>query len=159
MLTSGPIPPNPGEIVASQRFAQILKRLGDEADVVLVDSPAMLAVGDTAALASAVDGLIFLVDMEEARRPVLEAAADQLYRLPCAMMGLVIRLEGGGGRHQYYYRYQQDVKPRPHKPVTAAPKSAVPPESSPEADPASSPAGPYPLNEADSLRFGPPPLR
>ena len=96
VLTSGPIPPNPGEIVASQRFAQIVKTLGDEADVVLVDSPAMLAVGDTAALASEVDGLIFLVDMEKARRPMLQAAADQLYRLPCAMMGLVIRLEGGG---------------------------------------------------------------
>ena len=91
VLTSGPIPPNPGEIVASQRFAQILARLRAEADFVLVDSPAMLAVGDTAALATEVDGLIFLVDMEKARRQVLQAAADQLYRLPCAMMGVAVR--------------------------------------------------------------------
>ena len=91
VLTSGPIPPNPGEIVASQRFSQMLGRLRDECDVLLVDSPAMLAVGDTAALASEVDGLIFLVDMEKARRPVMQAAADQLYRLPCAMMGIVVR--------------------------------------------------------------------
>ena len=73
VLTSGPIPPNPGEIVSSQRFAQILETLRDAADIVLVDSPAMLAVGDTAALASEVDGLVFLVDMEQARRPVLQA--------------------------------------------------------------------------------------
>ena len=69
VLTSGPIPPNPGEIVASQRFSTMLGQLRDECDMLLVDSPAMLAVGDTAALASEVDGLIFLVDMEQARRP------------------------------------------------------------------------------------------
>ena len=45
VLTSGPIPPNPGEIVASQRFSRMLASLRDECDLLLVDSPAMLAVG------------------------------------------------------------------------------------------------------------------
>ena len=115
VLTSGPVPPNPGEIVASRRFSRILGRLRDECDVLLVDSPAMLAVGDTAALASEVDGLIFLVDMEKARRPVMQAAADQLYRLPCAMMGIVVRSPAGSSRDKYYYtshyRYSADAKP------------------------------------------------
>jgi Mrp family chromosome partitioning ATPase len=113
VLTSGPIPPNPGEIVASQRFSQMLGRLRDECDVRLVDSPAMLAVGDTAALASEVDGLLFLVDMEKARRPVIQAAADQLYRLPCAMMGIIVRSAAGSSRDKYYYtshyRYSADA--------------------------------------------------
>ena len=110
VLTAGPIPPNPGEIVASQRFSAMLKTLSAEADLVLIDSPAMLAVGDTAALASEVDGLVFLVDMEQARRPVLQAAADQLYRLPCTMMGLVVRMSSGrhGAGYHYYYRYSDD---------------------------------------------------
>ena len=110
VLTSGPIPPNPGEIVASQRFAELVTSLSGVADVVLVDSPAMLAVGDAAALASELDGLIFLVDMEQARRPVLGSAADQLFRLPCTMMGLVIRLPSGanGNRYHYYARYSDD---------------------------------------------------
>ena len=113
VLTSGPIPPNPGEIVASQKFSAMLARLRDECDVLLVDSPAMLAVGDTAALASEVDGLMFLVDMEKARRPVIQAAADQLYRLPCAMMGIVVR-SAAGSRDKYYtthYRYSADASP------------------------------------------------
>jgi non-specific protein-tyrosine kinase len=110
VLTSGPIPPNPGELVASGRFAALLSRLRAEADVVLVDSPALLAVGDTTALAAEVDGLIFLVDMEKARRQVLQAAADQLYRLPCAMLGVAIRLQTGGRGEYYYshYRYTED---------------------------------------------------
>ena len=115
VLTSGPIPPNPGEIIASQRFSRMLGRLRDECDVLLVDSPAMLAVGDTAALGSEVDGLIFLVDMEKARRPVMQAAADQLYRLPCAMMGIVVRSPAGSSRDKYYYtshyRYSADASP------------------------------------------------
>ena len=125
VLTSGPIPPNPGEIIASQRFSQMLASLRDECDVLLVDSPAMLAVGDTAALASEVDGLIFLVDMEQARRPVIQAAADQLYRLPCAMMGIVVRSPAHSSRDKYYYtshyRYSADTSPG-----TAAGRRAAP---------------------------------
>ena len=134
VLTSGPIPPNPGEIVGSQRFAQILKSLRGEADFVLVDSPAMLAVGDTPALASEVDGVIFLVDLEQARRPVLQAAADQLYRLPCAMMGLVIRLQGGGhgDRYHYYSRYSDGAEIRP-KPAPSGDLAARPGPRSPAA--------------------------
>ncbi len=126
VLTSGPIPPNPGEIVASQKFSTMLATLRDECDVLLIDSPAMLAVGDTAALASEVDGLIFLVDMEKARRPVIQAAADQLYRLPCAMMGIVVRSPAGSSRDKYYYtshyRYSADASSG----TPAAGKSAAP---------------------------------
>jgi polysaccharide biosynthesis transport protein len=135
VLTSGPIPPNPGELVASQRFSQMVKGLRDSVDVVLVDSPAMLAVGDTAALAPEVDGLIFLVDMEQARRPVLQSAADQLFRLPCTMMGIAVRLSSGasGERYHYYARYSEDAErgghqgARPSTPPT--PSTATPDDS------------------------------
>ena len=106
VLTSGPLPPNPGEIVASRRFAAVIVKLAAEADVVLVDSPAMLAVGDTAALASLVDGLVFLVDMQKATRPMLQQAADQLVRLPCRSLGVVTRVDGAKSAGYYSsYRY------------------------------------------------------
>jgi Mrp family chromosome partitioning ATPase/capsular polysaccharide biosynthesis protein len=109
VLTSGPLPPNPGEIVSSRRFAAVIETLAEEADVVLVDSPAMLAVGDTAALASLVDGLVFLVDMQRAKRPMLEQAADQLVRLPCRSLGIVLRVDGAksGGGYYSSYRYYE----------------------------------------------------
>ena len=111
VLTSGPLPPNPGEIVSSRRFAATIETLAAEADIVLVDSPAMLAVGDTAALASLVDGLVFLVDMQKATRPMLAQAADQLVRLPCRSLGVVLRVEGAqrSGYGYYYssYRYYE----------------------------------------------------
>ena len=111
VLTSGPLPPNPGEIVASKRFAALIETLAEEADVVIVDSPAMLIVGDTPALASMVDGLVFLVDMHVARRPMLQQAADQLVRLPCRILGLVLRIDGAkSGYYSSSYRYYEQAE-------------------------------------------------
>ncbi len=111
VLTSGPLPPNPGEIVSSKRFAALIGTLAEEADVVIVDSPAMLAVGDTPALASMVDGLVFLVDMHVAKRPMLQQAADQLVRLPCRILGIVLRIDGAKSDAYYSsYRYYDSAE-------------------------------------------------
>ncbi len=103
VLPSGPIPPNPGEIVASQRLSAIIDQLAFEADIVLVDTPAMLPVGDTSAIAPKVDGLIFLVDMHVIKKPQLVTAAEQLARLPVRMLGAVVRVDGAGGRYAASY--------------------------------------------------------
>ena len=124
VLTSGPLPPNPGEIVAAKRFAATIERLTREADLVIVDSPAMLPVGDASAIASSVDGLVFLVDMQAVKRPQLGQAADQLRRLPCRLLGTVVRSdEHGGGRYGYYgaeyaYSYGENGGKKTKKPAT-----------------------------------------
>lgn len=105
VLPSGPLPPNPGELVASRRFASIIQQLEELADIVLVDTPAMLAVGDASAIAPSIDGFVFLVDMQTARRPQLITAADQLSRLPTALLGLVMRAYGTGGSRYGYQPY------------------------------------------------------
>jgi non-specific protein-tyrosine kinase len=105
VLPAGPIPPNPGEIVSSRRFQAMLDTLEEKADVVLIDSPAMLAVGDTAAIAATADGLIYLVDIGVLRRPQLASAADQLHKLPCALLGIVVRMESGRVHGSYYQPY------------------------------------------------------
>ena len=94
MLPSGPIPPNPGEIVSSQRFAEVIRELIKNADMVLVDTPAMLPVGDASAIAPKVDGLLFLVDMHLIKKPQCATAAEQLARLPVRMLGTVVRVAG-----------------------------------------------------------------
>lgn len=101
-----------GEIVSSKRFAALIDTLAAEADVVIVDSPAMLAVGDTPALASMVDSLVFLVDMHVAKRPMLQQAADQLVRLPCRILGIVLRIDGAKSGYYYSssYRYCEQAE-------------------------------------------------
>lgn len=103
VLTSGPLPSDPGEVVASQRLAATLKSLtSSEADYVLVDTPPMLSVGDAGTLSALVDGLLMIVNLEKARRPTLVDAREQLDALPCRKAGIVV--VGERIDHEEYYR-------------------------------------------------------
>lgn len=71
----------------------------------------MLAVGDTAALAAKVDGMVYLVDMKLMRRPMLEEAVRRLGQVPCRKLGLVVirqHQDAAYYRRHYYYTYSQD---------------------------------------------------
>lgn len=105
LLTSGPIPPNPGEMVASKRFATMIDELrGMPFDYVLIDSPAFLPVGDAAALAGVADAIVLIVNLKMTRKPMLDEARDFLTPLPAAKLGVVTVMDsvGKGERYQYY---------------------------------------------------------
>jgi Mrp family chromosome partitioning ATPase/capsular polysaccharide biosynthesis protein len=104
VLTQGPKVPNPGEIVASRTFAHLIEAYQRHADLVIIDTPAFLAVGDAAAIAGAVDGLVFVVDPSRVKRPVLQAAAEQLQNLPTRLLGVVV-LQHQGRSTSYSYGY------------------------------------------------------
>ena len=91
ILTSGPLPPNPGEVVASRSVAGALGDLAaSDADYVLIDTPPMLAFGDAGSLAPSVDGMLVTVGIDKARRPVLEEGREALESLPGRKVGLVV---------------------------------------------------------------------
>ncbi len=89
VLPSGPLPPNPGEMVASRRFGEIIADLSEAADIVLIDAPAMLRVGDAAALAHWAGAVVYIVNPEQVRRRDLEQARSQLEHLPCRKLGII----------------------------------------------------------------------
>ena len=104
LLTSGPIPPNPGEMVASRRFATTIRKLADRGfDYVLVDSPAFLAAGDAATMAGVVDAIVLLVNMKMINKPTLEEARDFLRPLPPTKLGVVTVMDSAGSREHYRY--------------------------------------------------------
>ena len=106
VLTSGPLPPNPGEVVASRRLAITLERLaGVDVDYILVDAPPILAVGDAGVLAACVDGVLFVANIDQTREPTLEAGREALDALPCRKLGVVVVGERAGATHHYRYRY------------------------------------------------------
>jgi Mrp family chromosome partitioning ATPase/capsular polysaccharide biosynthesis protein len=91
VLTSGPIATNPGELVASERFAELIRTLDQSpGDIVIVDSPPLTMVGDAAAIAASVSALVFVVDPRRVRRPALAAAKGILDSLPCRALGIVL---------------------------------------------------------------------
>jgi Mrp family chromosome partitioning ATPase/capsular polysaccharide biosynthesis protein len=108
LLTAGPVPPNPGEMVASQRFCGLIRELAQMPfDYVLIDSPAFLAVGDASALAACVDGIFVLVNMKMTGRLMLEEARDFLEPLPAPKLGVITVFDQAGSdeRYHYYGRY------------------------------------------------------
>lgn len=90
VLPSGPLPPNPGDIVISKHFDAVITDLETKFDVVLVDAPPFLAVGDAAALARRVDGVLLVVKIGAVSRSNLRDAAALLKQLPSRKLGVVL---------------------------------------------------------------------
>jgi len=91
ILPSGPLPPNPGEVMASSSVADALAQLSQsDVDYVLIDTPPLLAFGDAGALAPSADGVLVVVRIDKARRPTLEEGREALASLPGRKLGLVI---------------------------------------------------------------------
>ena len=94
MLPSGPIPPDPGEFVSSPALGKILGALRERAEVVLVDAPGALDVGDVVALASRVDGIVVVARSKVLRRRTLAELDRLLTMVRAPALGFVATGEG-----------------------------------------------------------------
>jgi capsular exopolysaccharide synthesis family protein len=114
VLTSGPLPPNPSELLGSQKMEALIEELKKEADIVVFDTPPGLPVTDAAVLATKVDGVVVVADAGKTRRSAVGQVADNLRKVGANIMGVAVnRLSPrGSGRYYYYYyyhyRYAQD---------------------------------------------------
>ena len=106
VLTSGKLPPNPSELLGSQRMGALIEELKGVSDVVLFDSPPSLIVTDSAILGTKVDGTLIVCDAGRTRRNEAERSAKELRRVGVHLLGAVLnRLSGRRGGYYYYYRY------------------------------------------------------
>jgi non-specific protein-tyrosine kinase len=105
VVTSGPLPPNPAELLGSRRWHAILERLKAEADLVIIDSPPLQAVTDAALLAAAVDGTVFVVQARRTRRGAVRQGRDALDRGGGNILGVAMNKLKEREYDQYYYRY------------------------------------------------------
>lgn len=90
LVAAGPLPPNPAELIASERFSRVLASIVEDADVVLVDAPPVSAVSDAAILATKVDGVLLVVDSGRTRRENARRASEQLTRVGARLLGAVL---------------------------------------------------------------------
>ncbi|MGQ9586616.1 MAG: CpsD/CapB family tyrosine-protein kinase [Anaerolineae bacterium] len=105
VLTSGPLPPNPAELLASQRMNQTISALTERADLVLFDAPPVIAVTDAAILASKVDGALLLIGAGNTRREHAQRAKEVLERVNAHLVGAVlIGVPFDASLHRYYVR-------------------------------------------------------
>lgn len=110
VLASGPIPPNPSELLASDRAGELLTVLAQQADVVLIDAPPVLPVTDAAVLANRVDATLLVVTANQTTQKHVARAAEILGQVDAPLVGTVLNgvdTEGGYG-YEYGY-YQEDA--------------------------------------------------
>ena len=108
VLTSGPIPPNPAEILGSERARQVLQQLLDEYDYVFIDSPPILAVTDSAILSTIVDGVVLVVNYAVTRNELAREAVEQFKKANARIIGVVlnqVKMESSDYKNYYYYYY------------------------------------------------------
>lgn len=110
VLTVGPIPPNPAELLSSRRFAEFMDRMREQFDYVLVDAPPMGPVADPAILATQVDGVLLVLDAQNTRKSSVRQAVRGLEAVGGRVLGTVmnnVRASKGS-----YYGYTYGYTPR-----------------------------------------------
>jgi capsular exopolysaccharide synthesis family protein len=106
VLTSGPIPPNPAELLDSEAMAGVLVKVRDQYDHVLVDSPPAGALADASIMASKVDGIIMVLASGETRIDQAKEVKESLEHAQGRVLGVVlnkVRYSPKDYRYRYYY--------------------------------------------------------
>lgn len=110
ILTSGPQPPNPAEIVGSARMKKFMQEVTQKYDIVLVDTPPVNFVADASIISSYTDGIILVVDAGITKREAVIVAKQQLQKVNAKILGVVLNKvkQTGSGYYYYYYYYGED---------------------------------------------------
>jgi capsular exopolysaccharide synthesis family protein len=108
LVSSGPVPPNPAELLASRRMRDFLEAASERHDIVLLDSPPVLAVSDACALAHMVDGVLLVVGSGTVARPALRRAKEQIEAVRGRIVAAVVNrfdASANGYSKRYYDTY------------------------------------------------------
>ena len=107
MIACGPIPPNPAELMHTERFLEILRNFDARYDRVIFDSPPTIAVTDSMILSNLVDGVIFVVQGGRTSKDIVRRALNKLKAVNAPLLGAVLNNVDLDSRTygQYYYRY------------------------------------------------------
>ena len=105
LMTSGPLPPNPAELLDWEGFDALLERLKRDVDLVVLDSPPVLVVADARILAAKADATILVIDSGRTRAGAVRKALQALTTANATVLGVVLNKVRRGSRAYDYYEY------------------------------------------------------
>lgn len=114
VITSGSLPPNPSEILGSQRMVKLLQQLEEMADVIILDAPPVLAVTDPIVISTRVDGVVLVTKANRTRRDSIYQVIQMLDQVGAKILGGVLNQASSKATyyHQYYSRSEQQQASR-----------------------------------------------
>lgn len=117
VIPCGGLPPNPSELLASQKMGEIVQEMVSRWDLIIFDTPPCTLVADAVILAARCDAVLQVIDAESAARQAAMDAKEALCTARARLLGAVLNRAGGsGGRYYYYYHYEDYPRqqlPRP----------------------------------------------
>lgn len=108
LFPSGPIPPNPSELLGAARMQQIIESLKEHCDLLIIDAPPVVAVTDASVLAAKVDGIVLVVNAGSNRPEMVQKAKELLVKAKGHILGVVLNRVEIEEEHAYYYYYYGD---------------------------------------------------
>jgi len=106
-LARGAITRNPGDLFLSPAFDQILARLREQYDYIVIDSCPVFAADDTSNIASKADGTLFVVRSRFSHARVVREALELLFQRQARVLGMILNRADSGARSNYYYKYSE----------------------------------------------------
>lgn len=110
VLTSGPLPANPADVLSSAEMSRIIDRLRENADLVIFDSPPVLGGADAAILAGRLMSTLIVVDAGKTRSEAVRRAVEVLQKVNAKLVGVVLNKMKKTNMSDYYYSYDSGGK-------------------------------------------------
>jgi capsular exopolysaccharide synthesis family protein len=108
IITAGGLPPNPSELLGSDRMSHLVDQLEHEWDMILFDSPPIVAVTDASMISGEIDAIALVVKAGNTQRSAVDRALDMLKSVRAPLIGAILNgasQESLGGKYAYYYSY------------------------------------------------------
>ncbi len=117
VISSGDIPPNPAELLGSNRIGRIIDQLRKEYDYIVVDLPPVTLVSDSLAFSKYLDGVVVVVRSGISEKKVLAEAMRRLHMVDVRVLGFVYRSDDSGKKpyKKRYYRYYNEYAKKNEK--------------------------------------------
>jgi capsular exopolysaccharide synthesis family protein len=111
ILTSGKIPPNPSEILASNAMTMLLEKLKTMYDIIIIDSAPLQAVTDAQIISNKVDGTLLVIRAGLTKREAILQAKELLNQVNAKILGVVLNgAENNSEKHYYYYGSKEESR-------------------------------------------------
>ncbi|GAA0367769.1 CpsD/CapB family tyrosine-protein kinase [Bacillus horti] len=105
VLTAGPIPPNPAELISSKAMDMFINEACESYDMILFDTPPLIAVTDAQILSSKLDGVVLVLNSGKTNRDMGLKAKGLLEKVDARILGCVLNNRKLEKNHDYYYYY------------------------------------------------------
>jgi len=106
VLTTGPLPPNPAELLSSTTMRKAVQHMHTHYDFVIFDSPPLVSVTDGAIIGSLVDAVLLVIELERHSREAILMGKRLLENVNAPATGLIFNKTQISSRYGYYYYYQ-----------------------------------------------------